>query len=83
MAGEWGNPDVVVPNWEKVTSPRRGDIAAYKAPYSDAIGHVGIVTGSGKGVWANGTVIRQDYINNKVWDTPHTIIYRRYIGPIK
>lgn len=82
-AGEWGDPDFDIPNWKVVSKPSRGDVAAYKAPYNDATGHVGIVTGGGKGVWANKTVIRQDYINNTTWNTPHTIIYRRYVGRIR
>ncbi len=77
-AGEWGNPSKKINNWKVVKSPRRGDIAAYSHSFTDATGHVGIYTGGGKGVWANQTVIRYDNINNKVWNTNNTIIYRRY-----
>jgi RHS repeat-associated protein len=78
-AGEWADPNIEIKNWKIVGEPKRGDVAAYKAPYSDATGHVGIVTGGGRGVWANNYTIRQDFINNKVWDTQQTIIYRRYV----
>lgn len=77
-AGEWGNPSKRIDNWKVVKTPRRGDIAAYRYAYSNATGHVGIYTGGGKGVWANSTYIRHDAINNKIWNTNSTIIYRRY-----
>jgi hypothetical protein len=42
-AGEWGNPNKVIPHWKIVTDPQPGDIAAYRFKYSHATGHVGIV----------------------------------------
>jgi cell wall-associated NlpC family hydrolase len=79
-AGDWGDPNITIPGWEIVKNLEPGDVAAYKADYTDASGHCGVYTGDGKGVWANATEVRYDYINNEVWQTDHTIIYRRYVG---
>jgi cell wall-associated NlpC family hydrolase len=79
-AGQWGDPNFKIPGWELVTVPQPGDIAAYKADYTDASGHIGIYVGDGKGIWTNETTVREDFINNEVWHTPHTINYRRYVG---
>jgi RHS repeat-associated protein len=46
-AGEWANPYFTIPGWEIVYDPQPGDIAAIATNYSDATGHVGIVSGLG------------------------------------
>ena len=45
-AGQWGDPSVDIPGYPVVTNPQPGDIIAIPHNYSDATGHVGIVTGS-------------------------------------
>ncbi len=45
-AGQWGDPNVDIPGYPVVTNPKPGDIIAIPFNYSDATGHVGIVTGS-------------------------------------
>jgi RHS repeat-associated protein len=82
-AGEWGNPNLEIPGWEIVSTPLRGDIAAYSDPsYTHATGHVGImVTNEGIGVWANMTIVRRDFVTPSNWnDTKMPIIYRRFVG---
>lgn len=49
-AGQWADPDYVIPGWRIVKNPQPGDVVAQKIPYSDASGHVMIVG-------RNGTVI--------------------------
>jgi len=44
-AGQWGDPNVDIPGYDVVTNPQPGDIIAEPHNYSDATGHVGIVTG--------------------------------------
>jgi RHS repeat-associated protein len=79
-AGDWGDPKTNIPGWEIDNKPQPGDVAAYKENYTDASGHVGIYIGDGIGIWANDKIVRQDPINNQVWNTKETIIYRRYVG---
>ena len=79
-AGEWGNPDLVIPGWEIVGTPERGDVAAFKKQYNDASGHVGIYTGEGMGVWASARKIENDPVTNERWHTTEKIIYRRFVG---
>jgi hypothetical protein len=43
LAGEWANRNFDILNWDIVTSPQVGDVAAYAKNYSDASGHVGII----------------------------------------
>lgn len=67
LAGEWANPNLVVPGWITVTSPLPGDVVAEAHQYSDATGHVGIVVAAGRTVSAAalpplpGTVIENDW----------------------
>lgn len=42
-AADWANSKLKIPNWEIVTTPRPGDIAAFKQKRANATGHMGIV----------------------------------------
>jgi len=54
LAGQWADPSVEIPGWEVVTDPRPGDVAAIARDYSDASGHVGIVSGPNSTISATG-----------------------------
>lgn len=52
LAGQWADPDVEIGDWKMVSSPQPGDVIAEAGEYSNASGHVGIVSfpaGGGKG----------------------------------
>jgi hypothetical protein len=58
-----------------------GDVAAQKISYSDASGHVGIVTGPGKTVSASsvtGTIVENDWGFRS--DQQGEVVFRRYVG---
>ncbi len=64
VAGQWGNPLVDIPGYSVVTSPQPGDIVAEAHNYSNATGHVGIVSGSGTSVSQSSltnTVVNNDW----------------------
>src|SRR5262249_39736537 len=42
-AGEWADPNLLIPGWYTVSDPQPGDVVAEAHRYSDATGHVGIV----------------------------------------
>ena len=45
-AGQWADPNYVIPHFPVVTEPMPGDIVAEAHNYADATGHVGIVVGT-------------------------------------
>ncbi|MNL13171.1 hypothetical protein D3C87_1340730 [compost metagenome] len=84
-AGQWADPDYKIPGWKVVTSPRRGDVAAYSFRYSNASGHVGIMNSKTTSVGANHHIVRQtDFGYSRSHfppsSTPLNYVYRRYIG---
>jgi hypothetical protein len=80
-AGEWGDPNIEIKGWEVVPIPRKGDIAAYQANYTDASGHVGIIVNNeGMGVWAGKEIVKRGYVNVVTWHTSNNIIFRRFVG---
>jgi hypothetical protein len=95
LAGAWANTDVKISGWSKVTQPNLGDVVAGGYPYTDASGHVVIITGidlnTGR-IQATGTVhsnfigdngYGNNLINNKgVHDgkTYTPVGIRRYTG---
>jgi len=81
LAGQWADPDVTIPGWEVVQNPLPGDVAAQKISYSDASGHVGIVTGPGKTVSASsdtGTIVENNWGFRA--DQQGEVVFRRYVG---
>ena len=80
LAGQWANPNETIPGWEVVTNPRPGDVVAMKEDYSDASGHVGIVTGPGTSVSVSsltGTVVENDW---GFRPDQKDVVFRRYVG---
>jgi RHS repeat-associated protein len=84
-AGELANPNLKIAHWSVVTSPERGDTAAYAIPGGGTAysGHSGIVTS----VDSNGTVhamaAHADVVgpDDKFNSTPNrTVVYRRFEG---
>lgn len=51
VAAEWANSQLMV-RWSTTSSPKPGDIASYKANYSDASGHVGFFLSQGVSISA-------------------------------
>ena len=84
LAGQWANPSVSIPGWTIVTSPQPGDVVAEAHIYSNASGHVGIVTeanadGTGKTVSASSktqTVVENDW----GFQPGQKVVFRRYQG---
>jgi cell wall-associated NlpC family hydrolase len=82
LAGQWADPRADIPGWEVVTNPRPGDVVAMKEDYSDASGHVGIVTGPGTSASVSsytGTVVENDWGFRA--DQKDDVVFRRYVGP--
>jgi cell wall-associated NlpC family hydrolase len=80
LAGQWADPHVEIPGWEVVTNPRPGDVVAMKEDYSDASGHVGIVTGPGTSASVSsltGTVVENDWGFRA---GQNDVVFRRYVG---
>jgi cell wall-associated NlpC family hydrolase len=80
LAGQWADPDVTIPGWEVVQSPRPGDVVAMKEDYSDASGHVGIVSGPGTSVSVSsstGSVVENDW---GFRSDQKDVVFRRYVG---
>ncbi|WP_298409552.1 hypothetical protein [Ferroplasma sp.] len=70
-AGDWGNPNINIPDWKIVYSPQRGDVAAYKANYSNATGHMGIMENSQQLIYAGSGVspyIERTLLSNDFWN---------------
>jgi hypothetical protein len=44
LAGEWGDPKENIGKFSVIADPKPGDIIAYRHQYSDATGHVGIIS---------------------------------------
>ena len=85
LAGQWANSSVSIPGWIVVKTPQIGDVAAEAIQYSNATGHVGIVsevTLGGK----NGKTISASAVTNKVVENDwgfrsgQNVVFRRYKG---
>lgn len=62
LAGQWADKSEDIPGWKVVTSPQPGDVAAIPGNYSDASGHVGIVSGSNTTISATANkVVESDW----------------------
>lgn len=77
LAGQWADPSVDIPGWEVVTDPQPGDVAAIAHNYSDATGHVAIVSGPNTTISANSNEIVENDWGFRPGQTP---TYRRYTG---
>jgi hypothetical protein len=80
LAGQWADPDVDIPGWVVVAHPLPGDVVAMKEDFSDASGHVGIVTGPGTSVSVSsdtGTVVQNDW---GFRSDQKDVVFRRYVG---
>ena len=58
-AGQWGDPNYKIPGWKVVDDPQNGDVVAVPHRYSDATGHVGIVSGNKKSISANDLTVEE------------------------
>jgi RHS repeat-associated protein len=81
-AGQWADPNYKIKGWKIVSSPRRGDVAAFSYKYSDASGHVGIMNSSRTSIGANHTIVRQTDFGYSSSHLPQgaKYVYRRYVG---
>lgn len=81
LARQWADPDQVIPGWVIVKDPQPGDVAAMRINYTDATGHVGIVTGPGTTVSASSetdTVVENDWGFRP--GQKDAVVFRRYVG---
>lgn len=82
LAGQWADSSVSISGWEVVSTPQPGDIAAEAIEYSDASGHVGIVStvnedGTGTTISATSdSVVENDW----GFREGQNVTYRRYQG---
>jgi hypothetical protein len=82
-AGDWGDPHKEISGWEVVKGePQRGDIGAYKANYSNATGHMGIMVDSKNIIYAGSSVMPQIGRASRLDETwvNRNWVFRRYIG---
>lgn len=81
-AKDWANPYFYIPGWKVVDNPQIGDIVAQKRDYSDATGHVAIVTGSyeSTGTLTNGTIGKSNFGFYCHSDFGGEYTYRRFYG---
>ncbi len=77
LAGQWADPDAEIPGWKVVTEPKPGDVAAIRQNYSDASGHVAIVSGDETTVSATGTEVVENDWGFREGQKP---VFRRYVG---
>ncbi|KYP13483.1 MAG: hypothetical protein A1D16_12360 [Flavihumibacter sp. CACIAM 22H1] len=84
LAAQWADPNFNIPNWEILKpgeTPQPGDIAAQKINYSDATGHVAIVTGVGL-TTGTSTSNGVDAVKTSDWgfrsNQQGQVVYRRY-----
>jgi RHS repeat-associated protein len=81
LAGQWADPSYDIKGWRVVTGPViPGDIIAEAHNYSDATGHVGIVTGNNLSTSASS--LRQGVIVENSWGfrAQNNVTIRRYFG---
>ena len=83
LAGQWANPSVSIPGWKVVTTPQVGDVAAEAIQYSNATGHVGIVsevTMGGKSGKTISATDKQVVENDWGFRSGQKVVFKRYIG---
>jgi cell wall-associated NlpC family hydrolase len=84
LAGQWADPSVDIPGWVVVTSPQPGDVAAMKEDYSDASGHVAIVSGPNLTVSMSSDA---DMVVENDWgfrpEQQGDVVFRHYVGAPK
>ncbi|HBL58676.1 MAG TPA: hypothetical protein DDZ80_09215 [Cyanobacteria bacterium UBA8803] len=77
LAGQWANPSFTIPGWVVVTEPQPGDVAAIAINYSDASGHVAIVSGPNTTISATANEVVENDWGFRAGQTP---TFRRYGG---
>lgn len=95
-AGDWGDPDVVIPGWEvvediSIDNIQEGDVAAYKQNnLLNATGHMGIIgynEGSMRLIYAGTAASETIHIAATpmtYWiRTKKNLVIRRYVGTNK
>ena len=85
-AGVWGDSNSNIPGWEVVTDGtiQDGDVAAYKAKYANATGHMGIMVENNNKmviVYAGSSQAPDKIVGSVLsnWTGP-TWVIRRYVG---
>jgi len=84
-AGSWGDRNYFVKGWVVLPAQAKiesGDVAAYNFQYSDASGHVAIVT-SPDGITGTSDPEYKIFTRSKSYfesHAPSQVVYRRYIG---
>jgi hypothetical protein len=82
LAKQWADSGVSIAGWEVVSQPQPGDVAAEAIEYSDASGHVGIVSSvaaDGSGTTISAT---SDRVVENDWGfrAGQSVTFRRYRG---
>lgn len=82
VAKDWANPNFDIPGWKIVNNPQPGDVVAQRRNYSDATGHVAIVTGrfESTGTLQGGTIGKSNFGFYCHPDFGGEYTYRRYYG---
>lgn len=91
-AGDWANVNFAIPGWEIVSSPRRGDVAAFGRAGGES-GHVGIVVRNGtfgRNVIGAGRhaieysrthrLVRFGFGLGRLTNAATPVVYRRWLG---
>jgi cell wall-associated NlpC family hydrolase len=78
LAGEWGNPNVSIPGWIIVGDPQPGDVVAKQHNYTDASGHVAIVTGSNTTIYTDKFKVVEGSFGFRHEDKG-TVVFSRYV----
>ena len=85
LAGQWADRSVSIPGWKVVNTPQVGDVAAEAGQYSNATGHVGIVSAVTQGGKKGKTISASATTNTVVENTwgfrgGQNVVFRRYVG---
>jgi len=87
-AGVWGDPSATIPGWEVVSDNtiQEGDVAAYKHQYSNATGHMGIISTNEDNkfimIYAGSSKTPDRIVASKLegWTKSFKMVIRRYVG---
>jgi hypothetical protein len=82
-AGDWANPDKVIPGWEVTNNPQFGDVVAKSDPSATATGHVAIVTIPGTtstGTIGFPAIVGSGDFGFRTRTPPEKFVYRTWTG---